>query len=132
FAELPPMTERMTERLCRLVLLGILPAVVDRELGAFGAALSELQALVGSCFAPRQGGIYAAPRAMEIVEEIHRHGFVGIGQSSWGPTLYGFSDQPEEEVSDRGDRLRRRLGLDVSSIFVTRAANRGASLAVEA
>ena len=36
FNELPPLPDRVTERLCRLVLLGILPAVVERDLPAFG------------------------------------------------------------------------------------------------
>jgi beta-RFAP synthase len=131
FAELPPITEQMTDRLCRLVLLDILPAVVERELGTFGAALSELQAQVGSCFAPRQGGIYTAPLAGQIVLELKRDGFEGIGQSSWGPTLYAFSDRPEEEISALGDRLCQRLGFDPTAVFVTEAANQGASLELE-
>ena len=61
FAELPPFPERVTERLCRLVLLDILSAVAERDLTAFGAALSELQHHVGTAFAPAQGGVYASP-----------------------------------------------------------------------
>ena len=61
---------------------------------AFGAALEELQAHVGASFAPAQGGAFSSPRAAEIVGELHQAGFVGCGQSSWGPTLYAFSDRP--------------------------------------
>jgi beta-RFAP synthase len=131
FSELPPTDERVTDRLCRIVLLDLLPAVLEHDLPSFGAALSELQAHVGSLFAPAQGGIYATPHAATIVEELRRTGFVGIGQSSWGPTLYAFSQQPLDDVTVLADRLRRRwTGGDVS-LLVTTANNQGATLAVD-
>jgi beta-RFAP synthase len=128
FAALPPTSEAVTDRLCRITLLGILPAIVERDLTAFGAALEELQAHVGASFAPAQGGSFSAPRASEIIEELHRAGFVGCGQSSWGPTLYGFTDRPRGEVRERADHLRQRLELGPSAVIVTGAANRGASI----
>ena len=98
FAGLPPIPEQVTERLCRIVLLDLIPAVLERDLPTFGAALMELQAHVGAIFAPAQGGTYTSPHAAAIVEELGRAGFVGIGQSSWGPTLYAFTDWPAEEI----------------------------------
>ena len=94
FAGLPPIAERVTERLCRIVLLDLIPAVVERDLATFGAALAEFQAQVGGIFAPAQGGIYRSRTPTRSSTSSHEPGFVGIGQSSWGPTLYGFSDQP--------------------------------------
>ena len=38
-----PPSDRITDRLCRLILLGILPAVAERDLPRFGAAVSEMQ-----------------------------------------------------------------------------------------
>jgi beta-RFAP synthase len=131
FSELPPTDERVTDRLCRIVLLDLLPAVLEHDLPSFGAAISELQAHVGSLFAPAQGGIYATPHTATIVEELRRAGFVGIGQSSWGPTLYAFSQQPLDDVTVLADRLSRRwTGGDVS-LLVTTANNQGATLAVD-
>ena len=63
FAKLPPISRGAVDALCRLVLLEILPAVIERDLEAFGAALGELQERVGAAFAPAQGGIYATPQA---------------------------------------------------------------------
>lgn len=128
FADLPPISERMTERLCRIVLLGILPSVAERDLAGFGAALEELQARVGESFAPAQGGPYSSPRADEVIRELHGAGFVGCGQSSWGPTLYGFSDRPRPEVERLAASLRGRLGLEPAALIVTGASNRGASI----
>jgi beta-ribofuranosylaminobenzene 5'-phosphate synthase len=126
FAGLAPPSGRLTERLCRIVLLDVLPAVAERDLAAFGAALEELQANVGAGFAPAQGGPFNSPRADEIIGELHRAGFAGCGQSSWGPTLYAFSDRPRAAVATLAEDLRGRLGLDPPTVTVSRAADRGA------
>ncbi len=131
FARLPPFTQDVTDSLCRLVLLEILPAVIERDLAAFGAALGELQARVGACFAPAQGGIYATAQATEIVDLLQGLGFVGVGQSSWGPTLYAFSSLSEQELGMPAERVRQRLGLDQESVFLSKAANQGARLSFD-
>jgi beta-RFAP synthase len=128
FAGLAPPSERLTERLCRIVLLEILPAVAERDLTGFGNAIEALQADVGRSFAPAQGGPFNSPGAAEIIAELHQAGFVGTGQSSWGPTLYAFSPRPRAEVALIADGLRRRLGLEPSAVIVTVAANHGASI----
>ncbi len=128
FAGLAPPSERLTERLCRIVLLDILPAVAERDLAGFGAALEELQAGVGSSFAPAQGGPFNSPRAAEIIGQLHQAGFVGCGQSSWGPTLYAFSDRSRPEVATLADSLRRRWELEPSAVIVTSAAEHGATI----
>jgi beta-ribofuranosylaminobenzene 5'-phosphate synthase len=131
FANLPPFPRDVTDSLCRLVLLEILPAVIEHDLAAFGAALSELQARVGASFAPAQGGIYSTAQAPQIVNTLRELGFVGVGQSSWGPTLYGFSSCAEPEIKILAERVRRQCGLDESSVFWTRAANQGAQFSFD-
>jgi beta-RFAP synthase len=130
FAELPPVTRDVADTLCRLVLLEILPAVHERDLASFGAALGELQAKVGACFAPAQGGIFTAAAAPAIIAELERLWFVGAGQSSWGPTLYAFRECAEDEKSALAQRLIRRFGLEPASVFWTKAVNHGARILV--
>ena len=126
FARLPAIAERVTDRLCRIVLLELMPAVVERDLPALGAALMELQAQVGAVFASAQGGTYATSHGRAIVEDLLRSGFLGIGQSSWGPSIYAFSDRSTDEVADQAQRLGRRFAIDPASILITRADNQGA------
>jgi len=128
FANLPPCAQGVTDSLCRLVLLGILPAVIERDLHTFGDALGELQARVGACFAPAQGGIYGTAQAAAIVEDLKRLGFAGAGQSSWGPTVYAFGHHSEHDLVTSSQQLRHRFGLPEASIFHTRADNEGARL----
>jgi beta-ribofuranosylaminobenzene 5'-phosphate synthase len=128
FAGLPPIPVAVTDRLCRLVLLGLLPAVLERDIASFGDALAEIQRLVGRGFAPAQGGTFAHAGLESLVSELKAEGLHGAGQSSWGPTLYAFTDLPPDDRDALLRRLRDRLSLDPTSIFWTVASRQGATL----
>jgi beta-ribofuranosylaminobenzene 5'-phosphate synthase len=128
FAELPPIADAVTDRLCRLVLLGLLPAVLERDLESFGAALTELQQEVGRGFAPAQGGIYARPELEAIVTHLRSQGLHGVGQSSWGPTLYAFSTHPPDHRQEILERTQDRFGLQDDALFWTQASPEGSRL----
>jgi len=76
-------------RVAHLVLMQLLPAVAVADLVAFGAALTEVQRITGGWFAPAQGGVFAPGETGELVEQLRRWGAIGVGQSSWGPAVYG-------------------------------------------
>jgi beta-RFAP synthase len=119
FKNLPAFPASLTDRLCRLVLLGILPAAAEGDLNQFGSALESLQNQVGSLFAPVQGGIHATPLADSIVAHLRSIDLHGVGQSSWGPALYAFSDNgPHEREAVRQDLLDR-FSLESASVFWT-------------
>ena len=128
FADLSPSTDALTERLCRLLLLGLLPAVAERDLPRFGEALEEIQERVGQGFASAQGGTFARRELGAIVDEMRASGLHGVGQSSWGPTLYGFSDAPMEARLAVVDRLTARFGLGANDAFWTSARAQGATV----
>jgi beta-RFAP synthase len=87
FGRLVPSTER-SAAIAQLVLTSLLPALVERDIEEFGAALTQVQQLVGDSFADVQGGRFH-PRAGALVEALLRFGAAGAGQSSWGPAVYG-------------------------------------------
>jgi beta-ribofuranosylaminobenzene 5'-phosphate synthase len=87
FRRLVPAAER-SAAIAQLVLTSLLPALVERDLEEFGAALTRIQELVGDAFAVVQGGRFH-PRAGALVEALLRSGAAGAGQSSWGPAAYG-------------------------------------------
>ena len=87
FGRLVPSAER-SAAIAQLVLTSLLPALVERDLEEFGAALTRVQQLVGDAFATVQGGRFH-PRAGALVEALLRGGAAGAGQSSWGPAVYG-------------------------------------------
>jgi beta-ribofuranosylaminobenzene 5'-phosphate synthase len=92
----------------RLLLTALLPGLVTGDIDEFGAALSEIQREIGAMFAAQQGGVFH-PRAAPVVEELDALGVGAVGQSSWGPAVYGIVDSPER-AADVADRLRAAVG----------------------
>ncbi len=125
FRQLPggPEMANTTAVLCRLVLLGMLPALVERDLDAFGDALWDFNARAGEALAPVQGGTYAGRRVAELVSFVRRQGARGVGQSSWGPAVFAVIGDEE-----RADDLARRLRRDGALVVVTRGCNHGAEV----
>ena len=128
FGAIPPLPASTVDRLCRLVLLDLLPAVAERDLATFGAALSEIQTRIGEGFAPAQGGIFAHPNLETLAHDLRALGLVGVGQSSWGPTLYGFADAATIDHAALRARIADRTGWPAGSIIWTSASPTGARL----
>jgi beta-ribofuranosylaminobenzene 5'-phosphate synthase len=130
FAQLTanPAVEETTEALCRLVLLGLLPALVERDVDAFGEALYEFNARVGETFAPVQGGVYASPFIAELVEFVRAQNVRGVGQSSWGPAVFAVVADAERAEHLAG-QLHRRFTVPQSAVWTTPACNHGALVA---
>jgi beta-RFAP synthase len=116
-----------TAALCRLVLLGMLPALKERDLVTFGESLYDFNARVGEAFAPVQGGVYAGPRTAACVEFFRAQGIRGVGQSSWGPTVFAVVGD-EERAAGLARSAAERLGLAPEIVWVTRASDGGARL----
>jgi beta-ribofuranosylaminobenzene 5'-phosphate synthase len=112
-----------TESLCRLVLLGLLPALREVDLDAFGEALFEFNRRVGEIFQPWQGGVYFHP---QIVEFIRQQGVRGVGQSSWGPALFAIADS--DRATALAQQLRARFGFSADKVLVVTPANHGAQV----
>jgi predicted sugar kinase len=67
----------------------LLPALAEADLAGFGAALGEVQRITGGWFAPAQGGVFAPGETGDLIERLREWGAAGVGQSSWGPAVYG-------------------------------------------
>jgi len=87
----------------------LLPALAEADLMGFGVALEEVQRITGGWFAPVQGGVFAPGETRDVVERLREGGAVGVGQSSWGPAVYGIVG---DAVAARAlaDRVRGALG----------------------
>jgi beta-RFAP synthase len=122
FGRLLPSAER-SAAIAQLVLTSLLPALVERDIDEFGAALTQVQQLVGDSFAAAQGGRFH-PRATALVEALLRGGAAGAGQSSWGPAVYGVvgSDAVGRELAGRMEEVVDGNG----SVELVTFDNRGA------
>ncbi len=93
--------DKFPEKICHNLLMGILPAIEEENISAFGHHLTKIQRLVGRSFSKFQEGIYH-PAITDLVESLVNKTHGG-GQSSWGPTAYGIVK--EEEIDDLKDEI---------------------------
>jgi len=130
FRALPAMGDARVGRLCRFVLMKVLPGLVAGDIRGFGEGLTEIQAEMGEYFADRQGGLYASSLGQAVAEFAQKHGAHGVGQSSWGPTVFALV---EDEVAARAlaTAITAFVGSDAARVTWTRARNEGADCRVE-
>ena len=76
----------------RRMLLGIMPAIVERNYAAFAEHLFEYNRAAGLPFREDQGGVYAGPELERIIETARKSGTPAVGQSSWGPTAFAICE----------------------------------------
>ncbi len=88
FGQLDPVQEEVSRRLQDEIDQEIVPAVQQAQFGRFSRAVFRFGELAGSCFAAVQGGSYHGPELLQRVAWMRSLGIEGVGQSSWGPTLF--------------------------------------------
>lgn len=117
-----PHRHEMWELICQ----SIVPAAREQHWDVFGNALHEYGKLAGVQFAPIQGGVYRNDQVAELVSRMQRLGLGGVCQSSWGPTVFGLTD--DIELANRtASQLKDYYNHDVT-IQITRILNQGAQL----
>ena len=118
FATLPPLDSAASGELCRRVLMQALPALAERNLQAFGDAVTRIQEIVGDYFASEQGGHrYTSANVEGLMARLRSAGATGIGQTSWGPTGFAFvdSESTAKRIIARVEPEARALGLSLSA-----------------
>jgi beta-RFAP synthase len=115
FHKLPPFPESCASHCCHLLLMQALPALAQADIATFGAAVSELQRIVGDYFAPVQGGRFTSPSVSRVLALLEAEGVACVGQSSWGPTGFAiFESEQHAGASMRlvQERFRDEAGLE--------------------
>ena len=108
-----------------LLAAKLIPAVLERDAEGFGKALTGIQMTVGRIYQPVQEQIFN-PASQWLIPILNRSGALGIGQSSWGPTVYAFTDTPAaaREIAARLEAEAR----DRAEITIVAADNAGARI----
>jgi beta-RFAP synthase len=110
----------------------LVPAAVTADFSAFADSLYRYGNLAGQCFSSRQGGPYNGPVLTALVERIRSFGFCGVGQSSWGPTLFVVtpSDSVAEHLADQMKSISATAEFDSLDLMVADPCNDGARIDV--
>lgn len=119
-------------KICRLVLMKLLPGLVEKDIDCFGQALTAIQQLVGECFESIQGGRFACTVSAKLISRMLESGARGAGQSSWGPTVYALA-QGKKEASALELKAKSYLAAQGGgTVFVARGDNRGTLITTKA
>jgi len=113
----------LTQRAYFLLSAKLLPALIEKNAEAFGSALTEIQVTVGRIYLPVQGSVFN-PASQWLIPILKRSRALGIGQSSWGPMVYAFTDSV-----GAAERIKETVEGEVgdrANVDIVGADNRGA------
>jgi beta-RFAP synthase len=103
------------EALRKLAEDAIIPAARRGDIDAFGEAVYAFNRKAGEPFAAAQGGVYASREIAQLIDDIRACGVRGVGQSSWGPTVFAIMGDDDTALS-LVLRFRSRLPAFVTRI----------------
>ena len=121
----------VADEIAGVVTRKLLPAAAAGRLEAFGEAIAEIGRKNGAWYADAQGGVFRPP-AGELVEALEDCPVLsGVGQSSWGPVVYGVTDRRHADEAEAAaeDALEAR-GLE-GRVLLPKAATDGATIRID-
>lgn len=131
FKTLKPQTTALTQRLNQQLLMETLPALLEEDFLIFSRGLGALQHYNADYFADAQGGLYASGQVANAIHYLTSLGYVGLGQSSWGPTGFVLLSTPEQAHACM-EQLQQKFCATGLRFLITRASNKGASVIANA
>jgi beta-RFAP synthase len=130
FDRLQAASEAVASRVSRLVLMKALPAALADDIEQFGAAITDIQSHMGAQFAAHQGGLYTSDCGRAIAEFALARGAAGVGQSSWGPTVFALV-RGGNAADALAAAIRNFVGDARLHVWHAPASPRGATVLVE-
>jgi len=126
FKERCPINAAYVGKACRIVLMKLLPALLERNIENFGSGLTELQ---DAGFASATKDLMH-PVVRRCIRFMLKKGAYGAGQSSFGPSTFGLV-QGEDEAGRLRDLVAELLEeTSGGDAFCTSANNRGATVKI--
>jgi len=105
------------QELCHVILMEMLPAVVEQDLESFGRSIDRVQTLG---FKRRE--LELQPFCAGLAQYMRENGALGAGMSSFGPVVYGITDNTRLQAAAQR-YLEETTGGEVHAV---KAQNSGA------
>ena len=115
FEEACPLPAYEVERMSRILLMQMLPALLEADLPTFCAALEAFQSYGFKVFELKTQG----PLVAQCMDFLRENGGAGVGMSSWGPTVFAFGT----DLSALRDRAKTWLAAHGGGEAVLTKAN---------
>jgi len=124
FQENCPIPPEQVAETCRVIMVKILPALIERDIVEFGQGLNRLQD-IGFAAATKD---LSRPFVRECMSFMRRSGAYGAGQSSFGPATFGLVQGEKQAIGLQSavqEFVDRRVG---GTVFYAKGNNVGASV----
>ncbi|WP_121744462.1 beta-ribofuranosylaminobenzene 5'-phosphate synthase family protein [Natronorubrum halophilum] len=116
----------VADEIAGVVTRKLLPAAAEGRLEPFGEAVAEIGRKNGAWYADAQGGVFRPP-AGTLVETLEECPVcTGVGQSSWGPVVYGVTDRDHAEEAEVAARAALRDNGLEGRVILSRSDSSGA------
>lgn len=118
----------IADRISAVVVDRLLPAAATGDPRAFGSAVEAVGRLNGQWYVAEQGGCFRPAVEPVAAALASSEAVYGVGQSSWGPTVYAVTDADNEAAATTAARdALDDAGLD-GQTRVARPRNVGATV----
>jgi len=127
FKERCPVPSEDVDRICRIILIKMLPALLEKDIEEFGSGLTSLQNLG---FA-RTTHDLTHPTVKACMNFMLEKGAYGTGQSSFGPVTYGLVEG-EEEAKELSAETKEFLNkFEGGTVFYSEVNNSGVEVKLD-
>lgn len=116
---------------CRAMHNAALKAMALDQFDAFAECLEEYLAMAGNVFRQGQGGMYNGAHVSSAVAAAKECGLRAVGQSSWGPTVFGLAASARD-ANKALERLHQHPTTCNSEILCVRPATQGTQFQLHA
>jgi len=104
--------------MCHIVMMQMLPAILEGDLEQFGHAMQSYQQCGFKVFELRA----QTQLLHDSMQFLRDNGGLGVGMSSWGPSVFAFGEDLSELEAKAKDWLATHGGGEA---ILTKANNRG-------
>ena len=129
FQTITPPGSLLINRLISICQDEIVPAIASADFDTFAQSLTEFNRNSGNIFAEIQGGPYHGKQLNYLVSAMNDAGLTGIGQSSWGPTLFALAG--DDDHAKEVELIAQKLVGSKGYTLVTQPDNEGHRLHVD-
>jgi beta-ribofuranosylaminobenzene 5'-phosphate synthase len=121
FKEYCPLPLKMVQELSHLILMKMMPAVLEKDLEAFGEAVDLMQNMG---FKQIENKLQN-PIIGELMDALRYEGASGVGMSSFGPTIYAITDKKTKNLEKTARNVLKTFKMEY---IVTEAQNQGVQI----
>jgi beta-ribofuranosylaminobenzene 5'-phosphate synthase len=123
FSKYCPIPINEVQALSHLILMKLLPSLMERDIEEFGDAISKIQDIG---FKKIEVNLQS-DRVKKIMKIMAEAGAYGIGLSSFGPTIYSFTDN-EKRALTTAKAAEDYMEEAGERVLITKVRNKGAEL----